>query len=266
MEFRFGGFDQLYRTPNFSYRSPEEGLLTGRSFGGGGGRSESFRDIEKKIIREEILAEEAERRRVLTAEVRRELMMERQMMAMQSSLGYSSSLMLEPPHSHHNWVHPAALHGESRALEVVSSQRAPQSPEVTDITTSPPKVSEKPTIDLGKHFGPPLSGAKRKPPSAAGGSTELCYSSRKIGSELNCALCEVTATSERGFQEHLAGKKHKAKAAGLRTCHTGKTKNCVMESSLRLCKLGASDKKVVTKRKKHMKNRKRRRKSTGKTC
>ncbi|KAL7598034.1 hypothetical protein Lser_V15G23796 [Lactuca serriola] len=237
MEFRFGGFDQLYRTPNFSHRAPEEGLLNGRSFGGGGGRSETFRDIEKKIIREEILAEEAERRRVLKAEVRKELMMEREMMAMQSSLGYSSSLMLEPPHSHHNWFHPAALHGESRELEVVSFKRVPQSPE-------------------RKLFGPTLSG----------GSTELCYSSRKIGSELKCALCEVTATSERGFQEHLAGKKHKAKAACLITSHTGKTKNCVMESSLKSCKLGASDKKVVTKRKKHSKNLKRRRKSRGKTC
>lgn len=107
-----------------------EGLLNGRSSGGGGGRSETFRDIEKKIIREEILAEEAERRRVLKAEVRKELMMEREMMAMQSSLGYSSSLMLEPPHSHHNWFHPAALHGESRELEVVSFKRVPQSPEV----------------------------------------------------------------------------------------------------------------------------------------
>lgn len=107
-----------------------------------------------------------------------------------------------------------------------------------------------------KLFGPTLSG----------GSTELCYSSRKIGSELKCALCEVTATSERGFQEHLAGKKHKAKAACLITSHTGKTKNCVMESSLKSCKLGASDKKVVTKRKKHSKNLKRRRKSRGKTC
>ncbi|KAL6972910.1 hypothetical protein U1Q18_027085, partial [Sarracenia purpurea var. burkii] len=39
--------------------------------------------------------------------------------------------------------------------------------------------------------------------------------------ELSCALCQVTASSEHTLNDHLRGKKHKAKAARLKAKHHG---------------------------------------------
>lgn len=118
-----------------------ERLWSGRG-GGGGGRPESLREFKERRIREEIIAEEAERRRVLEAEVRRELLIEREMMAMQSRQGYASSFMLEPPHRQHDRFQPEVLQGEIGGLEVVPFPPPPQ------ITTSRPKVGGKGFIGL----------------------------------------------------------------------------------------------------------------------
>nr|KAJ0205275.1 hypothetical protein LSAT_V11C500261210 [Lactuca sativa] len=73
------------------------------------------RELEKEMIREKIIAEEVERFHVLEAEVRRELMIGREMMAMKRRSGYpSSSFML----------------------------RSDQPGEVKEITTSLPKVAK----------------------------------------------------------------------------------------------------------------------------
>ncbi|THG04330.1 hypothetical protein TEA_011042 [Camellia sinensis var. sinensis] len=71
-----------------------------------------------------------------------------------------------------------------------------------------------------------LSGAKRKAvtPPAVVGASELppVGLKKKLKEEWSCALCQVRATSERGLDEHLQGKKHKAMEAGLSAQRTGK--------------------------------------------
>ncbi|KAH9806343.1 c2h2-type domain-containing protein [Citrus sinensis] len=62
---------------------------------------------------------------------------------------------------------------------------------------------------------PNLCGSKRKASTPPAASVELPLMSSKKTKEWSCALCQVSATSERGLDEHLQGKKHKAKEAGL---------------------------------------------------
>ena len=72
-----------------------------------------------------------------------------------------------------------------------------------------------------------LSGAKRKAttPPTVGANNELSSvgPKKKHKEEWSCALCQVSATSERGLNEHLQGKKHKAKEAGLVAQRAGKS-------------------------------------------
>ncbi|GFS31432.1 hypothetical protein Acr_00g0017260 [Actinidia rufa] len=70
-----------------------------------------------------------------------------------------------------------------------------------------------------------LSGAKRKavtPPTAGASELPSVGSKKKSKEEWSCAICQVSATSENGLNEHLQGKKHKSREAGLRTQRTGK--------------------------------------------
>nr|KAJ0202570.1 hypothetical protein LSAT_V11C500261190 [Lactuca sativa] len=143
------------------------------------------RELEKEMIREKIIAEEVERFNGLEAEVRRELMMGREMMAKKSGNGFPSSFMA------------GLQHGESN-----------------DITTSLLKVGMG-NLNL---YGvtPPESKLKPPPPSfpAAGRSSELkSCSSKKM--EWRCSICKISVSSERGLLEHLAGQKHNVKAASI---------------------------------------------------
>lgn len=123
------------------------------------------RELEKEMIREKIIAEEVERFKVLEAEVRKELMIGREIMALKSGSGFPSSFM-----------------------------------------------------PSGNPSGTTLHAAKPEPPPpsipAAGVSTELnSCSSKKI--ELRCTICKTSASSERNLLQHLAGRKHHAKAASI---------------------------------------------------
>ena len=66
---------------------------------------------------------------------------------------------------------------------------------------------------------------KRKAATQPNGSTAELMSGgskkQKTKDDWSCALCRVSATSERGLNEHLQGKKHKARERGLRTQKTG---------------------------------------------
>lgn len=72
-----------------------------------------------------------------------------------------------------------------------------------------------------------VSGVKRKAetlPEAAI-SSELRTGGvpkKKIKEEWSCALCQVSATSKDGLNEHLQGKKHKSKEAALKAQRNGK--------------------------------------------
>lgn len=75
------------------------------------------------------------------------------------------------------------------------------------------------SVVLQKKPDPNLCGAKRKAVTpAAEGIGELPFAGikKKPKEEWSCALCQVSATSERGLNEHLQGRRHKAKEAGLR--------------------------------------------------
>jgi hypothetical protein len=73
---------------------------------------------------------------------------------------------------------------------------------------------------------PNLSGAKRKAEtSSAGVTSELppFGLKKRPKEEWSCALCQVSSSSERVLNEHLQGRRHKAKEAGLRAQRMGKS-------------------------------------------
>lgn len=75
------------------------------------------REIEKERIREELIAEEMARKRMLKEEVRHDLMMEREM-AMRSGGGFPSPYMPFPlPGSHNNLFDAGILHRQPIGLE-----------------------------------------------------------------------------------------------------------------------------------------------------
>ncbi|GAY34899.1 hypothetical protein CUMW_286030, partial [Citrus unshiu] len=61
-----------------------------------------------------------------------------------------------------------------------------------------------------------VCGSKQKAATPPAGSGELPSTSSSKPKEWSCALCQVTATTERGLDVHLQGKKHKAKEKLLR--------------------------------------------------
>lgn len=75
------------------------------------------------------------------------------------------------------------------------------------------------SVVLQKIPDPNLCGAKRKavtPAAESVGELPFAGIKKKPKEEWSCALCQVSATSERGLNEHLQGRRHKAKEAGLR--------------------------------------------------
>lgn len=70
-----------------------------------------------------------------------------------------------------------------------------------------------------------MSGIKRKAtPTVSEGSSETRGDGSKkkqVTVEWSCAVCQVSATSERGLNEHVEGKKHKVKEAALIASKTG---------------------------------------------
>ncbi|CAH1432718.1 unnamed protein product [Lactuca virosa] len=226
------------------------------------------REIEKERIREEFIAEEMARKRILEEVVRHELMMEREMMAMRSGGGFPSPYMPLPlPGSHNNLFDAGILHRQPIGLEeriiisldekysrggggggypleirdfnVLPYQRFADAPIIQEIPTPLPESSQKEVIVLRKPKGETLTGAKRKPTPPVAGDSSGSYSDtskKKIREEWNCAICQVTATSERGLNEHLKGKKHQMKEASLIAQKTGAN-----------CGLGVATKKPVVK-------------------
>lgn len=210
------------------------------------------REIEKERIREEIIASEITRKRLLEAEVRRELMIERAL-----SLGTTEGLSLHSSLSASRvpfLLQPAGGSLEerlSRSLEErfwrsfeerISLQahrevgnipfevrpfhcplEAAQTPDVKPLA----EARKGKLITLAKHEVN-VCGGKRKAGgtvSASGGVSSL---KKKPKEEWSCALCQVTVTNERCLNEHLEGRKHKAKEAGLRAQKTVKKSSSVV--------------------------------------
>ncbi|KAI3975536.1 hypothetical protein MKX01_002368 [Papaver californicum] len=183
-------------------------------------------EVEKRRIREEIIAAEIRRRQTLEVEVRRELAMERGL-GFQREEGLSlvtnssclsmwsdqkSSLM---HHINHRPVDSRAfdervsfLSGQQVGrIENSPFRRHPDAAKVTDINKGPVLFIAKPT--------PSVAGIKRNLAST-GGTGFLANSKKKIQKDWTCDLCQVKVTCEQGLNDHIKGKKHRVKEAALK--------------------------------------------------
>nr|CAD1840227.1 unnamed protein product [Ananas comosus var. bracteatus] len=180
------------------------------------------REIRKERIREEILREEAERR-ILEAEVRRELEMERM-------FGVRRTM---PPPEERMEPFPVPFGPDARvrfrdALEFRSTGRCSEdrsdpkklcleAPQRTREEKESPLATKKLELQIiespESSEVPPqnskLSGTKRKAELDSEVSKKL--QKQPIKKDWSCAICEVCVTSESALNEHLQGKKHKAK-------------------------------------------------------
>ncbi|XP_058114037.1 uncharacterized protein LOC131256939 [Magnolia sinica] len=168
------------------------------------------RELEKERIREEIIAREILRKRELEEEVRRELAMEREIELRRQADRFS--LASASTHSERRAVGPALHHerfpGPSRREVGVVERILPVEREIRPLI---PEVGKGQVVFLGKTTPttPSIVGIKRK---AATSSEPKDWS---------CALCQVSATSQQGLNDHLQGKKHKAKEEELRASKAG---------------------------------------------
>jgi len=89
--------------------------------------------------------------------------------------------------------------------------------EVLDVNLGGAKSKEVVDVNLG--------GAKRKLVTsfAVDDNDSGSSSQKKSKKEWSCAVCHIVATSEKGLNDHLQGKKHKVKAASLTTPKMGKS-------------------------------------------
>ncbi|KAI4344298.1 hypothetical protein L6164_011544 [Bauhinia variegata] len=190
-----------------------------------------LRELEKEQIRREIIASEIARRRMLEDEVRRELMLERES-AMRRNMGeelsleekiamrLSQSFSIMHPSNNLPFEERMVFPGYS-AMNMSPLPRLPQvmAPEIKP----PPEISKDKSIILDK-LDPDCYGAKRKAlesPAVDGSEHSPFGLKKKPKDDWSCALCHVCATSEKGLNEHLQGRKHKAKEAALRTQKIG---------------------------------------------
>ncbi|XP_071909103.1 uncharacterized protein [Coffea arabica] len=204
------------------------------------------RELEKERIREEIIAAE---RQALEAEVRREMMMEREL-AIRARRGrvdafdrfsfpFGGAMEFQPRDV-------LFLHNKGQSLEeriamsleerlgmrerhetgrlgMVPLQHGSIEPKIKEFMSSPADVKKDKIVILAKPDAS-LLGAKRKavPPEEEGaGDLSGGVSKKKVEEEWSCALCQVSATSERGLNDHIQGKKHKSKEAALRAQRNG---------------------------------------------
>ncbi|KAI7741430.1 hypothetical protein M8C21_028848 [Ambrosia artemisiifolia] len=208
------------------------------------------REIEKERIREEILAEEMALRRVLEAEVRNELMMERHMAMRRAGGGFAAPFMhLQAPSQKNvfeqKFLQPQLVGAEDKRVMSVDDkfERGDGFFGVKGVSVKPIQVlgdsariravseeNNKEVIVLGKPDGESretVSGTKRKStPPVSEGSTEpgplaSDRSRKKVKEEWSCAICQVSTTSECGLTQHIQGKKHRIKEAALVAQKTG---------------------------------------------
>ncbi|KAK1395860.1 Zinc finger, U1-type [Heracleum sosnowskyi] len=252
MEYVFRGFYQRSssgsRSSNYTYVSHQANQSDFESYNGGhflGNRDVMMeRQLEKEMIRRDILAEKAAMRRELEAEVWRELREEREMELRQGGggdyLGASQRFFYDFPRLEEGT--------RSYDKEELPFQRAPQT--IISEVKPPLDVEKKQVISLVRRYDFPhlkegkIGGCEEgllvkspsdvftegkqiifvaKPDANHPGKKRKNMSSpiegpsevtKKLTKEWTCALCQVSATSELGLEDHLKGKKHKSKQAG----------------------------------------------------
>lgn len=172
-------------------------------------RGSFFREIEKQQIREEIIAAE-ERRHQLEAEVRMEMMMEREM-ALGGTHGFPifsgpQNMLMDPRL-------PISNHPETRFRDAMPFSRG-SGVRITEVKATP-EVNKERIILLPKPEGN-VSGVKRKATTPPATEVSMpCSDPKKCTKErlLHCELCQVSATGEKAMKEHFQGKKHKSREA-----------------------------------------------------
>ncbi|KAM0021069.1 putative deoxyribodipyrimidine photo-lyase transcription factor C2H2 family [Helianthus debilis subsp. tardiflorus] len=181
------------------------------------------RELEKERIREEIIAEEMARKRLLEAEVRSELMMERQMAMRRGGGGggfEEASLFMRQRHGDVVFGQRRLI-GDERGVLVKPIQVLGDFPKIKA------EENDKEVIVLGKTNDESLSGTKRKSTtpvsegSSQPGPRGSGRSGKKVKEEWSCAICQVSTTSERALIQHVQGKKHQVKEAALVAQKTG---------------------------------------------
>ncbi|GAB4838113.1 hypothetical protein Ancab_027642 [Ancistrocladus abbreviatus] len=205
-------------------------------------REAVHRELEKERIRAEIIAEEIARRRIIEEEVRRELILEREL-ALRKAEGfprYGSSTMrvdsrvplrtnFESRVMEEEVSFPSYREVGFRAFETLPFQRHPLAGDggsdvrLHEVKPLPSEGGKEKLISSAKP-NISLSGLKRKaasPPPISAVELPSIGLKKKAKEEWSCALCQVSATSEHGLNEHLQGRKHKAKEAGLVAHRTG---------------------------------------------
>ncbi|CAI9783052.1 unnamed protein product [Fraxinus pennsylvanica] len=207
------------------------------------------REIEKQRIREEIIISEIERRRVLEAEVRRELMMERELALRRGKdgfpfgpslgTGYDSTIRLpllgmrsegrfleERVTMPHNGKEMQNGRHENGKLDILPFQRCATEPRNSEVKPVSERGKEKERVVLLAKPHEYIPGEKRKAATSSvvddGEHQSAAVSRKKTKEEWSCALCQVSATSEQALKDHMQGKKHKSKEAALRAQRAGK--------------------------------------------
>ncbi|XP_064948509.1 uncharacterized protein LOC135598517 isoform X1 [Musa acuminata AAA Group] len=182
------------------------------------------RAIEKERIREEILREMTARR-ILEEEVRRELEVE-----LATARAHTERLRDQKKFA--SVASDPKRRGEhGRCLLTVPPEAG--SDEVGTLG-APPMITEKkdsqmPALDLDQNSNNSTSYSEVQP-----SDDMISEKKRKVAAnatpnkaprlatkDWGCALCRVTATGEMALNEHLQGKRHKAKVAALQAVKTG---------------------------------------------
>ncbi|XP_024041452.1 uncharacterized protein LOC112098933 isoform X2 [Citrus clementina] len=172
------------------------------------------REIEKEIIRREIIAAEIERRRLPEEEASRELMIEREMAmhrAREMGLSIDDRLLMQL-HTMYPWFPFSRNLGLGFGNDVLPSTL----PHFSHGLWSGLDVNKKDELTMLGKPDSNICGSKQKAATPAAGSGELPSTSSNKPTKWSCALCQVSATTARGLYAHLQGKKHKAKEKLLR--------------------------------------------------
>ncbi|KAJ4951942.1 hypothetical protein NE237_028774 [Protea cynaroides] len=244
MELKLRG-DEDKASTYFSSSGSSDGYSTDQAL-------RALRELEKERIRDEIITAE---RRALELEVRRELLLERELAVQRMIHSHVPSLMgstLSVLSADQKLSLMPHLEGSSSLDESLGfptltevGMRQPEGPMLEERLSLPPEVGvleklplqrspESSVVDVKplseeskgqalffvKPTSSSLAGMKRKvvetPPAAiAGVAALLSVGSKKKPREWNCALCQVCATSQKGLDDHLLGRKHKLREAAL---------------------------------------------------
>ncbi|CAO2812529.1 unnamed protein product [Amaranthus hypochondriacus] len=180
-------------------------------------------EMEKRKIREMIL-----RQRDLEAEVRMELMMEKQMMGMRSFYGNSSvdpyMLMdsrFQGFQEQTNQDPPRNIVFRDEREEKVHEVSMGKWPFQRDPRFVAAQIARKEAVSCQAIPSLDVSGRKRKAETSVMNEEEMVSISRKeLPKKWYCSVCEVSATSGSSFDLHLNGKKHKAKLGVSKSCET----------------------------------------------